>query len=79
MSEQQKPVIEEIGTVELKVCKMSGISKTNGRPYTMLSFEYEDPFLKKKIYLQPSSEMDGMKLKMIYIDGWMPPPPEAKQ
>ena len=78
MAEQQKPVIEEIGTAELRVCKMSGISKTNGRPYTMLTFKYYDPFLNKEIYLQPSSEMDGMKLKMIYIDGWLPPP-EAKQ
>ena len=77
MAEQQKPVIEEIGVVQMKLCKMSGISKTNGRPYTMLTFKYDDPFLNKDVTLQPSSEMDAMKLKMIYIDGWMPPP-EAK-
>ena len=65
--------IEVLGKVEAKLCKMSGVGKDSGKPYTMLTFNYFDPYLNKDISLKPALESDKMALDLIYIKGWTPP------
>ena len=63
---------ELVATVELKICKVSGVSKTSGKPFTMVSFKYFDDALKKEIFLQPTQDFDRIKLDLIYAQGWLP-------
>lgn len=63
---------EVVSTVELKICKFSGVSKTSGKPFTMVTYKYFDNNLKKEIFLQPTQDFDRIKLDLIYAQGWLP-------
>ena len=69
----QGPEIEVLGKAELKICKITGVSKSSGQPYTMLGFKYMDPYLNKEVSLQPSLASDRAKLELMYVQGWIPP------
>ena len=64
---------KELGKVEMRICKVEGISTKTGKPFTMLTFKYFDPYLQKDVQLTPDMVGDKTKLELLYIQGWVPP------